>query len=82
MATFKNVREVRSFHGVASFYRMFVPNFSSLASPLNEFVKKDVSFSWGEKQESAFQQVKEKLTNASILALSNFLKTFMLECDA
>ena len=45
-------------------------------------VKKDVSFNWGEKQESAFQQLKEKLTNAPILALLNFSKTFELECDA
>jgi len=61
---------------------MFVPNFSTLASPLNELVKKDVSFNWGEKQESIFQQLKEKLTNAPILALPNFSKTFELECDA
>ena len=67
---------------MASFYRRFVPNNSTLASPLNELVKKDVSFNWGEKQESAFQQLKEKLTNAPILALPNFSKTFELECDA
>jgi len=67
---------------LASFYRRFVPNFSTLASPFNELVKKDVSFNWGEKQESAFQQLKEKLTNAPILALPNFSKTFELECDA
>jgi len=78
----KNVGEVRSFHGLASFYRRFVPNFSTLASPLNELVKKDVSFNWGEKQEYAFQQLKENLTNAPILALPNFSKTFELECDA
>jgi len=67
---------------LASFYWRFVPNFSTLASPLNELVKKDVSFNWGEKQESAFQQLKQKLTNAPILALPNFSKTFELECDA
>jgi len=66
---------------LASFYRRFVPNFSTSDSPLNELVKKDVSFNWGEKQESAFQQLKKKLTNVPILALPNFSKTFELECD-
>ena len=41
-----NVGDVKSFHGLASFYRRFTPNFSSLASPLNELVKKDVTFHW------------------------------------
>ena len=69
-----SVGEVRSFHGLARFCRRFVPNFSTLASPLNELVKKDVSFNWGEKQESTFQQLKEKLNNAPILALQTFQK--------
>ncbi|XP_068476613.1 uncharacterized protein [Phaseolus vulgaris] len=78
----QNVGDVRSFHGLASFYRHFVPNFSSLASPLNELVKKDTKFCWGEKHEQAFQRLKAQLINASILALPNFAKTFELECDA
>jgi len=77
-----NVGNVRSFHGLASFYRRFVPNFSSLASPLNELVKKDTPFCWTEKHEQAFKRLKAQLTNAPILALPNFAKTFDLECDA
>ena len=78
----ENVGDVRSFHGLASFYRIFVPNFSSLASPLNELVKKDTPFCWTEKQDQAFKRLKAQLTNAPILALPNFAKTFELECDA
>uniref|UniRef100_A0A151UHM5 Transposon Ty3-I Gag-Pol polyprotein n=1 Tax=Cajanus cajan TaxID=3821 RepID=A0A151UHM5_CAJCA len=78
----KSVGEVRSFHGLASFYRRFVKDFSTLASPLNELVKKDVPFIWGEAQEKAFETLKEQLTNAPILALPNFAQTFELECDA
>nr|KYP56943.1 Retrovirus-related Pol polyprotein from transposon 17.6 [Cajanus cajan] len=77
-----NVSEVRSFHGLASFYRRFVPNFSTLASQLNELVNKDVVFLWQEKHNVAFQELKQKLTQAPVLALPNFNKTFELECPA
>nr|KYP47298.1 Transposon Ty3-I Gag-Pol polyprotein [Cajanus cajan] len=78
----KNVGDIRSFHGLASFYRRFVPNFSTLASPLNELVKKNVEFIWGEKQERAFLALKDKLTHTPLLALPDFPRTFELECDA
>jgi len=78
----QNVGDVRSFHGLASFHRRFVPNFSSLASPLNELVKKGTPFCWTEKHEQAFQSLKGQLTNTPMLALPNFSKTFELECDA
>ena len=78
----KNANEVRSFHGLASFYRRFVKDFSTIAAPLNEIVKKDVGFHWGEKQQVAFDTLKEKLTSALILALPNFDLAFELECDA
>jgi len=59
-----------------------VPNFSSLASPHNELVKNDAPFCWTEEQDQAFKRLKAQLTNAPILALPNFAKTFELECDA
>nr|KYP60030.1 Transposon Ty3-I Gag-Pol polyprotein [Cajanus cajan] len=62
--------------------KRFVPDFSTLASPLNELVKKDVVFLWQEKHNLAFQELKQKLTQALVLALPNFCKTFKLECDA
>jgi len=78
----KNVGDIRSFHGLASFYRRFVPNFFTLASPLNELVKKDTPFEWGDRQQNAFDEIKGKLIQAPILALLNFDKTFELEYDA
>nr|KYP59382.1 Retrovirus-related Pol polyprotein from transposon 17.6 [Cajanus cajan] len=78
----KSVGEVRNFHGLASFYKRFVKDFSTLANPFNELVKKDIPFIWGEAQEKAFQTLKEQLTNTTILALPNFAQTFEQECDA
>lgn len=57
-------------------------DFSTLASPLDEIVKKNVGFKWGSKQEEAFHILKEKLTHALILSLPNFAKSFEVECDA
>uniref|UniRef100_A0A1J3GT37 RNA-directed DNA polymerase n=2 Tax=Noccaea caerulescens TaxID=107243 RepID=A0A1J3GT37_NOCCA len=72
------VGEVRSFHGLTGFYRRFVRDFSTIA----EVIKKDVGFKWEKAQEDAFQALKDRLTNAPVLILPDFLKTFEIECDA
>ncbi|RDX66200.1 Tf2-9, partial [Mucuna pruriens] len=78
----KNANEARSFHGLASFYKRFVKNFSSIVAPLNELVKKDVVFKWDDVHEKAFNLLKDKLTNAPMLCLPNFDNAFEIKCDA
>jgi len=78
----QNVSQVRSFLGLAGFYRRFVKDFSSIAVPINQLTNKDIPFYWGEAQENAFEELKKRLTSAPLLALPDFGKTFEIECDA
>ena len=53
-----------------------------LATPLTKIVKKSVGFKWDSEQDRAFIEIKERLCDAPLLALPDFLKTFEIECDA
>ncbi|OMO75797.1 reverse transcriptase [Corchorus capsularis] len=77
-----NVGLVRSFHGLAGFYRRFVKDFSTLAAPITTVMKKNAPFKWGDEQQEAFETLKDKLTNAPLLVLPNFNNTFEIEYDA
>ena len=68
----KNASDVRSFHWLANFYRRFVKELSTIASLLNEIVKKNVGFKWESEQQKAFNELKEKFTNAPIFAYQIF----------
>ncbi|BBN68030.1 transposable element gene [Prunus dulcis] len=77
-----SVTEVRSFLGLAGYYRRFVEGFSSIAAPLTRLTRKDVNFEWTEKCEQSFQELKKRLTTAPVLALPDNSGNFVIYSDA
>ena len=77
-----NVREVRLFFGLASFYRRLVPNFAQIAKPLKTLTRKDQKFEWGPSQKEAFEGLKDKLCTTPVLTYPNFELPFILTTDA
>ncbi|CAF4948257.1 unnamed protein product [Pieris macdunnoughi] len=78
----KNPKDIKSFLGLVSYYRRFMPDFSNIAKPLTSFLKKDQIFSWENQQQLAFELLKEKLTSAPVLSYPDFTKPFILTTDA
>ncbi|KAK1435339.1 hypothetical protein QVD17_01100 [Tagetes erecta] len=78
----KTPTEVRSFLGLAGYYRRFIQDFSKIASPLTKLTRKDIIFTWGKEQEDAFQVLKKKLTQAPVLVLPEGPEDLVIYCDA
>ena len=76
------MKEVRSFLGLAGYYRRFVQHFGSIAKPLTELLKKGTLFVWTTTTEQAFQALKMALIIALVLASSDFSIPFVIETDA
>ncbi|KAD4889014.1 hypothetical protein E3N88_21087 [Mikania micrantha] len=74
--------EIRSFLGLAGYYRRFISNFSKIAVPLTALTHKGKPYEWGPKQENAFQTLKHMLCNAPILTLPDGNNDFVVYCDA
>jgi len=78
----KNVAEVRSFLGLAGYYRRFIMKFSQIALPLTRLTRKNVPFVWDEECEESFRTLKGKLTRAPMLAIPDPNKRYVVFCDA
>ena len=78
----KDVSDVRSFLGLANFYRRFVKDYSLIALPMSELTKNDVKFVWGDEQQKAFDTLKDKITTAPVLIIPDPKLPYVLNCDA
>ena len=78
----KNPRAVKRFLGLASYYRKFIPHYSTITEPINRLLKKDVPFDWLEIHDKCFHHILDRLTNPPILIYPDLKKRFILATDA
>ena len=78
----KNVSKVKSFLGLAGYYRKFIEGFSRIEAPLTKMIRKDVKYDWVDACQQSFEELKSRLTSAPILALPNGRDGFVVYSDA
>ena len=78
----RTVSEVRSFLGLAGYYRRFVQDFVKISGPLTKLTRKGVKFMWSKACEQAFMELKTRLTSAPVLTVPSGTGEFVVYCDA
>lgn len=78
----KTVTQIRSFLGMAGYYRRFIYGYADIAAPLHEATSKNVRYSWDERKQQAFEKLKEALISPPVLSYPDFEKPFIVETDA
>jgi hypothetical protein len=77
-----DTRGIKSFIGMAGYYRRFIEGFSKIARPMTTLLANKVEFKWTQKGQEAFEALKEKLTTTLVLVLPDVHKPFSVYCDA
>jgi hypothetical protein len=77
-----SVGDIRSFLGLAGYYRRFIEGFSKISKPMTELLEEDKKFEWTSACKASFQELKKRLTTAPILVMPNMEKPFSIYCDA
>ncbi|KAL7293051.1 hypothetical protein TKK_0013495 [Trichogramma kaykai] len=78
----ENVKELRRFLGIVGWYARFIEGDADMKLPLLRLLRRDYVWTWGEEQQIAFEQLKNALTSAPVLARPDFAKPFIIQCDA
>jgi len=78
----RSATEIRSFVGLAGYYRRFIEGFSKIVAPLSQLTRKDQPFAWTDRCENSFQELKQKLTSAPVLVIPDTSRPFEVYCDA
>jgi hypothetical protein len=77
-----DVSKIRSFLGLAGYYRRFIEGFSKIVKPLTSLLEKGKEFKWDEACQKCFEELKDRLTTAPVLIMSDIHKGFDVYCDA
>jgi hypothetical protein len=78
----QNISDIRSFLGLAGYYRRFIEGFSKSSKPMTELLTKANTFEWAPRRETSFQELKKRLTMAPVLTMPDMEKPFSIYCDA
>jgi hypothetical protein len=78
----QNVLGIRSFLGLAGYYRRFIEGFSKISKPMMELLAKGKTFEWMPSHEASFQELKKRLTTAPVLTMLDVERPFSIYCDA
>ena len=78
----KSIFEIRSFLGLAWYYKRFIEDFSRVVAPITRLTRKEVRFEWSDLCEKAFQTLKRRLTLAPILIVPKRGQRYIVFCDA
>jgi hypothetical protein len=78
----RTVSEIRSFLGLASYYRRFIEGFSKIVKPLTTRLEKDREFKWTSACQSSFEELKKRLTTTPVLVMQDLQQSFDIYCDA
>jgi len=77
----RSIKNVQKFLGLANYYRQFVKDFAKIAKPLHEMTRKETKWSWGERQQKAFKELKERFITEPVLVIPDLDKEMRVEAD-
>jgi hypothetical protein len=80
--TLQTISDIRSFLGLAGYYRRFIEGYSKISKPMTKLLVKGDTFEWTPRHETSFQELKKRLTMAPVLTMPDMEKPFLIYCDA
>ena len=78
----QSVKDVQQFLGLANYYNAFVEHFAHIAAPLTDLLSKKSAFAWSQREQQAFEQLRDALCSTPVLKLPDWNKPFVLQTDA